>query len=289
MRFKAAACLALLLSPAALPAGETVAVLSSGSGAYLEAFAAFEKAYGKEVPRYDAGALPPELPRGTKTVVTFGARAAALRYPGRLNLVYALAPGFFLDPAARTGSTVKISMRPSPERTLARFLELQPALRRLRIFWSSPGYASLGDNYGAAGAALGIEVTAVKVERPERLPALLRKALGHMDALWLPPDPLLLSPETLLIFREFSRGNQVPMYAATKGITRDGACASLGISFAQAGAAAGDAAKGLQDGARQPPLVYPEVAELTINASAARQCGLKFSPALLRQADHLIP
>ncbi len=289
MRFKAAACLALLLSPAALPAGDVAAVLSSGSGAYLEAFTAFENDYGEAVPRYDAAELPPELPRGIKTVVTFGAKAAALRYPVRLNLVYALAPGFFLDHAARTGRTVKISMRPQPGQTLTKSLELQPALKRLRIFWSSPGYDSLAEEYRAAGAALGIEVTAVKVERPERLPSLLRSALGHMDAFWLPPDPLLLSPEALMIFREFAWGNQVPMYAVTRGITREGACASLGVSFAQAGAAAAAAAKGLRDGARLPPLVYPETAELTLNAAAARQCGLKFSTALLRQADHLVP
>jgi len=289
MRFKAAACLALLLSPAALPAGDTAAVLSSESGAYLEAFSAFERAYGEKVSRYAASELPQELPRGIKTVVTFGAKAAALRYPPRLNLVYALAPGFFLDPAARAGRTVKISMRPTPERTLAKLHEIQPALKRLRIFWSSPGYASLQQEYAEAGAALGLEVTLVNVVRAERLPSLLREALGQMDAFWLPPDPLLLSRETLMIFREFSWGNQVPMYASTKGLTREGACASLGVSFAQAGAAAGAAAKALQDGAVPPALVYAKTTELTLNTAAARHCGLLFSPALLRQADHLLP
>ena len=260
MLFKGLACLALLLIPSRAFGADAVAVLSSGSGAYQEAFSAFQEAYGSPVPRLDASKGPVSLPPGAKLVVTFGAKAAALRYPPEAGLVYALAPGFFQNHAGRPGSTVKISMRPAPERTLAKLLEIQPAIRRLRIFWSSPGYASLGADYSAPGAALGVEVTAVRVERPDRLPALLRDALGEMDAFWLPPDPLLLSPETIRIFREFSWGNQVPMYAATKGITREGACASLGISFAQAGAAAGAAARALLDGLEQPALVYPKIA-----------------------------
>lgn len=284
-----AAAAALLAAAPAGAAEHTVAVLSSGSGAYMEAFSAFQAQYGTEVPHFNLSEETPRIPEGVKTIVTFGTKAAGYHYPPGADLVYALSPGFFLDPGARTGRTVKISMRPSPARLLARLLEIQPSLKRLRIFWSSPGYATFAADYGAAAAGLGLEVSVVGVERPDMLPGLLRDTLGQADAFWLPPDPLLISPESLMIFREFSLGNRVPMYAATKGLAREGACASLGISFAQAGFAAGAAARALRNGAALPAVIFPQQEELALNASAARQCGIKFTPELLRKAVHLFP
>lgn len=154
---------------------------------------------------------------------------------------------------------------------------------------ASAGYDTFADNYGAAGAQLGLEVSVVKVERLAQLPGVLRGALGNIDAFWLPPDPMILSPESLMIFREFSWANHVPMYASTKGLTREGACASLGVSFADSGLAAAAAVKALRRGEELPPVIFPDQTELTLNASAARQCGVKFSPELLKQAAYLFP
>ena len=283
---------ALLLLAAAGPAradDDAVAVLSAAGGAYLEAFSSFQAAYGSGVRYFDASREEPVLPPGTKTVVAFGARAAARRYPPGVNLVYALAPGFFVDAAGRQGRTVKISMRLAPQRTLAKLAELQPGLKRLRIFWTTPGYAGFAEEYPAAGRGLGLEVSVVRVSGQDSLPGLLRASLGSADALWLPPDPLLITPDTLLMMREFAWGNSLPLYASTKGLAREGACASVGVSFAESGAAAAWALKALQAGQPVPALVYPDKLELALNAAAAKRCGLKFSPELTREAAYLFP
>lgn len=293
MSFKPAGLLcaaAVLLAAAPARAAErTVAVLSSAGGAYMEAFSAFQAAYGSGVAHFDASREKPVLPPGTRTVVAFGAKAAAQAYPPGVNLVYAMAPGFFLKENARPGSTVKVSMRSSPEKLFSKLLEVQPGLKKLRIFWTSPGYAGIGQEYIPAGARLGLEVSVVKVESSDRLPALLRELIGRADAFWLPPDPLLISQDSLMILREFSWENGIPMYAATKGLAREGACAAVGIGFAQAGAAAAAAARALAKGEEVPALVYPEEIQLTLNASAARRCGITYSQELLREADLLYP
>lgn len=280
----------LLCAPAqAAPQGGVVAVLSKDSGFYLEAFSAFQAGYGSEVRRFDASKGAPALPPDTATVVAFGARAASQDYPAHVNLVYCMSPGHFVPAEGRTGRTVKISMRPSHARLLGKLKEIQPALKRLTVFWTGAGYNDQMQELRDAGAGYELEVSIVKVRSAADLPALLRKGLQGMDAFWLPPDPLLISPDTLLIFKEFSQGNGIPMYASTRGLAQEGATASVGVSFKASGAAAALAARALELGENIPDLVFPEALELTLNASAARRCGITFPAAIMREAAYLFP
>ncbi|MGD9641426.1 MAG: ABC transporter substrate binding protein [Elusimicrobiales bacterium] len=268
---------------------EVVAVLSSAGGAYLEAFSAFQAEYGAAVPVLDASAGTPRLPAGARTVVAFGGKAASLKYPPGLALVYAIAPGAFI-PSERGGArAVKIAMLPEFRLVLSRLKAIQPGLERLTAFWMSPGFADYAQSFVDTGAAVGIKVTPVRVKRQEDLPAMLRGGLKDMQAFWLPPDPLLISPETLLIFREFSWNNGIPMYASTKGLAREGATASVGISFAESGAAAARAVKALNAGGAAPAVIFPTRTELTLNATAAKKCGVTYSEEILREADYLFP
>jgi len=280
----------LLLTAAPLRAADEVAVvLSAPGGAYMEAFSAFQAAYGSEVPYFDASAGKPALPSGVVTVVTIGNRAASLDYPPGVNLINAMAPAFFSKPRPGGGRGIKISMVPEFKVLLTKLKQIQPSLARLAVFWSAPSFSPYMVPFQEAGAAVGIKVSAHKVTESASLPALLRKTRGEADAFWLPPDPLLISPETLLIFTEFSLGNALPMYTTTKGMVREGACASVGISFAESGAAAAAAAKALRAGAPVPDLVFPAKIEITLNASSAKRCGLRFSPEILDEASYLFP
>lgn len=270
-------------------AGDTVAVLSSASGAYIEAFSAFQAEYGAGVRHFDSSRGKAVIPPGTDTIVTFGTKAMAQEYPREANVVSCLAPGYFFRQHGRDGRAIKISMLPSFPKLLATLKKVQPQLKRLRVFWMVDSYSEFRAQFTDAGEEAGVQITAVKVSKIDELPVLLRGAQGEMDAFFLPPDPLLISPESLMIFREFSWSNGIPMYASTKGIAREGATASVGVSFTESGVAAARTAKGLLAGEPQPAVVFPEKIELTINASAARKCGLELAPALLKEAAYLFP
>lgn len=290
MLFKSLAFLTLLIAAAGpLAAGDTVAVLAEASGVYMEAFSAFQDSYGEKIPYFDISRKKPVIPPGTRTVVAFGAEAAMNHYPAGLELVYAMAPGYMADAGKRSGATVKISMLNPPKQLLTGLKELQPALKRLLILWRAPAYAAMLETYAAEGAGMGIEVSPVKVNRDEELPGLLRAAVGSADAFWLPPDPLLISESTLMILGEFSLSNRIPMYVATKGLAQKGACAAIGASFPQIGAAASDALKKLRNGIPLPPVIYPAGSQLTLNASAARRCNLNFSDAVISKSDGVFP
>jgi hypothetical protein len=290
MRFRTV-LLALALAPVPLAgAGQdsTVAVLSATSGAYMEAFTAFQAAYGA-VKYIDVSKNQQDLPAGTRTAIAFGGRAASYPYPPGVNVVYCMAPGLFQKDLPAAGRAVKISMVPKLGLLLAKLRAVQPGLRRLRVFWRAPGFGTYLDAIKKEGAAAGIEVETVRVEDTDELPELLRRSLGKMDAFWLPPDPIMITPESLMIFREFSWDNGVPYYASSKAMAREGATASVSISFRDIGAAAARAAAAVDSGDKQDQVVFLEKAEITLNKTAAARCGIEFPPELVKEASAILP
>ena len=285
-----AAALPLLLACAApASAGNTVAALSSGSAAYLEAFSAFQTAYGAAVPYYDISQKKADIPTGTRTIVAFGGRAANQAYDPGINLIYCMAPGFFAKSNSPETKKVKISMVPEFRLLFDKLLAIQPGLKRLRVFWMVPDFETYTEAVKTEGTRHGVEVTTVRVESADDVPSLLRKGLPKMDAFWIPPDPLIISPETLMILREFSWSNGVPFYGSTKGMTREGAAASVGVSFGEMGKAAAAVARLLDGGQAVPDMVFPENVEITLNSSAARKCGLTFPRAVIEEAGQIFP
>lgn len=291
MPFKTA-LLALSLLPAAPAEGgqdPTVALLSSPGEAYLEAFDSFQTVYGARVRYFDVSRGSPKFPEGTTLVVAFGGKAAASPRPPGADLVYCLAPGFFNKDIPAGDKAVKISMVPQFALLAAKLKTIQPGLRRLRVFWRAPGFGNYSEAIKKAAAPLGVEVETVRVADTEALPELLRRSLGKMDAFWLPPDPLLISPETLMIFRQFSWDNGVPYYASSKVLAREGATASISIKFRDAGAAAALAARALAAGENPDPVIFLDKPEITLNAAAARKCGIEFPQEILKEASYLLP
>ncbi|MDD5207846.1 MAG: ABC transporter substrate binding protein [Elusimicrobiales bacterium] len=282
----------LLLSAAPGYAGaprETVAVLSMESGVYMEAFSAFQAAYGGEVAHYDLSRQKPELEKETRLVVAFGGRAANYPYPAGLNVIDCLAPGVFTGTAASGAKNVKISLIPDFPITFAKLKQIQPGLKRLWIFWVVPETNPYAQTVRAEGVREGIQVTTVRLENQDALPAALRRTMGAADAIWLAPDPQIITPQTLRLLKEFSWENGIPFYGSTKSMTREGAVASLGVSFAEMGKAAAKAALSLEKGEPATGAVFPGKVEITLNASAAAKLGIVFPGSILDEAGYLFP
>lgn len=263
------ACAALLLCAAGLPAraGEVAAVLSSGSGAYTEAYDAFSRAFQGQTDLVDASAVPAALPVDVRYVAAFGARAVALAYPAGTHRVYALAPL-----PSRAQDWHEISMLPEPAAALAAFKELQPGLARLAVFWSS--YP--GDKYMAAlrkqGQVSGVDIVPARLSSPDQFPQRLRSLMGEMDAFWLMPDPVLITQNSLMILAAFACSNSVPFYAPTHALLRNGATAVLAPNFADAGTAAARAVAVLRAGGKLPPVIYADSQPLSVNFDQAEKC-----------------
>ncbi len=277
----------LLAGPAAAAAAqEVVAVLGSDLKPYHEAYESFQAQLGRPVPLV---ALGEALPRSAKVVVAFGGKAAVQKYPGRVALVYGIAPGLVVGPDTHDGVTVKIAMEPAAAAVIEGMRRVQPGLKRAVVLWSSESFEPDAADLRKAGAAAGVEVSSEKIEDLADLAAALRRVQGSAEALWLTADPLLITPRNFETIREFSYGSGVAFYAPTEGLAQRGAVASIAVGYADIGRAAAAAAAGLLAGESPPAKQYSSNAALSVNLSAAKEVKLPVPAEALRRAAKVFP
>jgi len=166
---------------------------------------------------------------------------------------------------------------------------IQPNLKRLAILWISPANENDVAELHKAGDAIGIEVDEHKLRRSEDLPDRLRALQGKTDALWIPPDPLLVNDQNMVLIDQFSSSARIPFYSAIGGLTEKGAVASFSTNYAEIGRAAATAAKLILGGSQLPAEIYPEKFDVTINPEAAQKAGLTLEKSLLEQAQKAQP
>lgn len=279
----AVAASATLLSGASR-AQEAVAVLSSDQRAYRETYEGFQASFGKPVPVL---ALGERLPAETRIVLAFGGKAAVQRYPGRVVLVYAVAPGAAV--ARKDGASIKVMMVPEARALLGALAALQPKLKRLAVLWSSANRAADSERLVKQGAARGVAVSAERLDDAAELPERLRALKGRVDAIWLPPDPLLITPANFEIIKHYSYDNHIPFYAPTQGLAEQGATAAVYVGYEEMGRTMAAAAKGALAGEDSPQEVYSGRSSMAVNRSAAAQAALAVPAEALKAAEKVYP
>ena len=271
-------------------AQEVVAVLSSELGPYLEAYEGFKEAMGHPVPVVSLSAGEPKVGRKTRIVEAFGSKAALEKYPADAVLIYCMAPGTKLEAGGRKGVTIGISMLPRAREVIAAVRQIQPMLNRLAVFWVLDTTEDYLQQMKAAAAELQIEILDEQLQDADDLPDRLRALMNKKaDALWLPPDPLLINAQSFSVIKEFSWANDVPFYAPTAGFVEAGAVASVAVSFKRVGLTVAQVVQQVLSGETMPDGIYPEESETTLNLTAAAQTGLQISAEVKRRVHKVVP
>lgn len=244
-----------LLAPAGLTWGGEIVVVSPPSPMppYQEALQGVCDALG---------ACPPVIPVGRKVeiaddvrvVIALGGRAARLRYPSKALVITALAPGF---EARREGPVVRVRLTYSAAEFARRLKRLQPSARRAVLLWSDPPSGRYARAVASEAASLGLEAEPLAVGDAEELPALLR-SLKDVDAVWLAPDPGLVTAITFDTVREYARSRKAVFYAPAQGLAERGADPSLAPTFRGIGLRAGSAAREALAGEAPAEETYPD-------------------------------
>jgi hypothetical protein len=260
-----------------------LAVLSSDSGHYRQAYEGFQEEWGSSVPYAlsDAG-MPSSRP---DAIVAFGSRAALADWPAATLLETCLAPGARAQ--RRGGELLRVAMLPAPGPLLDRIQRLLPGIKSLRVLWSSDFENEDAAELAAAARTRGLVVYAEKIDDPAELPQRLRRFAGKADALWLMPDPALVNALNFATLREYAAAARVPFLAPTEGLAEKGATATVAASFRDMGRAAAAALKTRLRGGAAPGLVHPETLVVTVNATAAKEVG--FSMQSAGGVDRTIP
>lgn len=264
-------------------------MVGSAPGPYQSAFDAFAAAFGRpyttvRLPqRPSSGGTPPRV------VVAFGSEAALESYPSGAVLIVCVAPGV-TERLAHRGRVVYLSIKPMPEKLLTEVKRVQPGLKRLAVLSRGREAKSYLAALQRAGAARGVEIVQPRVGAPEDLPDALRTLLPRKaDAIWLAPDPSLVTPENFQTILQFSQDNRLPFYAPTRGLAVAGASAAVSIPPEETGRVAADLARRTLDGEKIPERVYLERIKVTVNPSSAKKSGLEIPSGALGPADEVLP
>ena len=265
---------AACLRPLAAEDPEIVAVLSSELPPYLEAVEGFQEAFSAPVPVLHPKNLSSEgLPRA-RVIVAFGGKAASLEYPEGTLVIACMAPT--LPQGGR--ETREVLMTPGMGAVLKNLRALQPGLRRIGVLWASPGMSRYHAEMSKESEGSGLEVSSGKVTGPNDIPVVLRALAGRVDALWLTPDPALVTPGTFETLRDFSRDNGIAFYVPTPGLVEQGATAAVASSFRDIGRTAASAARDLLAGRPVPRKLSPADARVIVGRRASKRLGLKLPP-----------
>lgn len=262
---------------------EVVAVLSSDSYYYEEAFNGFREAFDRDVTvlYLNKGAL--DIGKTTKIVVTFGGKAALQSYPEEIQVINCLASVSF-----ERGRHMVIQMMPAPHLLLSKIKEIQPTIKRLAVFWMSDFMRDYVQRMEQASFAFDVKIISEKLVDAVELPDELRKISGKVDAIWLPSDPLLVTVRNFTMIKDFSWANGVPFYVPTIGLAEKGATGAVYVSYQEMGRLAALEARKVLSGESTGDEIFPEALEVTVNLTAAKKAGLEVPQEVNKKFNRII-
>ncbi|MEO5617871.1 MAG: ABC transporter substrate binding protein, partial [Candidatus Eisenbacteria bacterium] len=274
--------------------GAGVAVLrSSDLAVYQQTAAAFRRVYAAPVLELSLEQLTADeairrlRSASPEAVVAVGLRAAALirdRLP-RTPLVYCM-----------VASPVRHQLVGSRITGIA--ADIPPALELGLLHAIAPDVRSVGVLVGkdseawarearAAGERLGIEVRIARVASIEQLGPLVRGLVESADAIWLPADAEVATPEAFRFTMAEALLYRRPLLAFAPGLVRGGALAAAAPDLDWVGLKTAEAVRRIQSGERAsdvPSLAIRQV-RLVANLATARALGRELPPGALLGAE----
>lgn len=241
-------------------AGEIVVVMPpTRTAPHEEALQGVCEALGSCPVTRPAGAA---LPEDARIVVAIGGDAARQSYPPDVTLITALCPGLEARSSGWEGPVVRVRMTPSPADFTAALRARRPEVKRVALLWSVRGRRRYVRELQAVLGAAGVTVDAKRVDSPDDLPSLLR-GLERPDAVWVAPDPDLVTPVSYALLKEYAKAERVAFLAPAAGLAADGVDAGLAPSFRGVGMRAGRAARDALAGREIPEEAYPPLGAAT--------------------------
>jgi len=275
---------ALLSLLAARPAtaGSVVLLRSGELEAYNAAADGFRRAHnGPIVDLLLTATAPGDLEHAIARehpdcVVAVGLRAAlfARDHLPRVPIVYCAVQNpeeHNLASAWITGVRTEVS----PEAELAALRRAVPDAKRVGLFFGRVAETRVLERARAAAAQSGIELVEARITDLGDLAHTARDLAPRVDALWMPADPVLATPEAFRFLLELSLRMRRPLFVFSDALVRAGAYAGLEPDFEHAGALAEQAVLRIRAGERAGdiPVAREKEARLVINQSTARAMG----------------
>jgi len=285
-RFAALGSISLVLLLTALTdparAGSVILLRSGNLDAYNDAAQGFQRACAGPLVDLSCGErTAAEIARRVRethpdAVVAIGLKAAvfARDHLPRVPIVYCAVQNpeeHDLAGAWITGVRTEVT----PEDELQALRQAVPDAHRIGFFYGPVAGARLLASARAAAAASGLELVEAPVADLGELARTARDVCAHVDALWMPADPVLAAPEAFHFLLELSLRTRRPLFVFSDALVRAGAYAGLEPDYERAGERAALAVRRIRSGehAGDIPVAREREARLVINQATAKAMG----------------
>jgi ABC-type uncharacterized transport system substrate-binding protein len=287
----------LMLGSSLASAAEIAVLKSADVAAWRPALDALRRGAPDQVfTEYELGNDPAEDGRvvarvkaaGT-LVVAFGPLAAKAVREGapRVPMVFCMVQ----DPAAlglaETANTWGVSFSVPPRNQLAAYRAVNPRGVRIGVIHGAESARAVADAQKAA-PVLRLQVVTRSVASEREIPEALRSLLADkMDALWLPPDALLLTEATRRFLLSETLKAARPVYSFSAALVPEGALVSNGPDVVAIGAQAAQLVKRVLSGDGGAYEVVFAPTELVINKKVADKLKIAVPADALQSASRV--
>lgn len=165
-----------------------------------------------------------------------------------------------------------------------------PKIQTIGVLYSKQFNREWLKHAKAAAKEMDVDVKGYSVKKPKDIQRAVEKAMRKVDALWLIPDPVVLSDEESVkrIFG-LSKAQKKPILAYSTAFARQGAVMAISADIPtigrQAAALAQDA---LADVAIDEKVQTPAGTEITINLKTVQEYGLELNEDALDSVNNII-
>ncbi len=259
----------------------------NGLGAPVEVFALKgDKATARRVAQ-DLAADPPPA------VLALGAKAAwmaAQELPTNIPVVWAMVrepERYGLDGINMTG----VRMEMAPSMVLAQFQLFAPEARKVGILLSASNSDPMVGEAIQAAKDAGYTVTARRVTTSRDVRRQVATMMREVDAIWLLPDPLVVTPSNFHYVRSQALRTRTPVLAYSENLVDAGALMCVAADRAAIGRLAAAQVRrildeGVSPGTLEP--VLPGRTRVVLNRDTQDAIGMRIDPAMMDFVDHTI-
>jgi len=249
---------ALVLARPGPSRAASVALVRSGPlTPYEQATTAFISAYQGRVTSFmldeaDPAGLRQRIEAArADVIVAVGLKAALFardRLP-RTPMVFCVVPN--CDRFDLAGGWISgVSADVPPDLDLAALKAAAPDVHSVGLLFGRATGAALARRAHAAADAAGLTLVEAPVSSLSELQKVARDLIGRVDALWIPADPTVATPEAFRTLLELSLAHRKPLLAFSESLVRSGALVAVAPDYAWVGSQAAEVVRRIQNGER---------------------------------------
>jgi putative ABC transport system substrate-binding protein len=297
-RAAVAALACLVLSPSS-PAADVALLKSSEAAPWRPAIDAFRRvAAGHTVIEYDLKGDKAEATRVLGTLkgrsmilVAMGPLAAQTAHETtpELPLVFCMVQDPARSGLAGAANTAGVAFTIPVKNQLAAFRMVNPRARRVGVIYNAENVGRLVQEAQKAAVIVRLVVVEKPVATEREVPEALRSLLqggDAVDALWFPPDPMLMGAESRRFVLSETLKAGKPVYSSMASLVAEGALASDAPDFPSIGEQVGELVNRIASGDKRFDMLVPR-AELLINKRIADKLKVEVPADALKAASRV--